>query len=162
MEKVEGAEYEDADKVVINGVTYRRLDFIVEEHGMTIQQFRQLRLRGIRLPSAEKSRKNTRGRGAEYLYDETKVLGVIRFVKKVGGDAPQEKSEPDMKDKIVETYRSLGCSKKSVVKATLGITGEGSDYVLFNKLHHELENSQVIRRVGFEGEYELVQVENAT
>lgn len=152
----EKIEYEDADKVVVNGLTYRRLDLIVEEHGMTLQQFRQLRLRGIKLPVAERHRKNTRGRGAEYLYDERKVLTVIDLARnRTVSKLEQESVDVSMVDRIVETYKSLGHAKKVTVRAALGITGEGAGYMLFNKVHNTLENEGTLRRVGFDGEYEL-------
>lgn len=153
----EKIEYEDVDRLVVGGVTYRRLDLIVEEHGMTLQQFRQLRLRGIKLPVSERHRKNTRGRGAEYLYDEQKVLATISLSKnKVAQKSEKENVDVSMAGRIMEVYKSLGRSKKMIVKATLGITDEGAGYLLFSKVHNAMENEGTLHRVGFDGEYELV------
>jgi len=131
----------------------KRLDEILLEIGMTQYNYWQLRYRGVDLPHWVEQRANTRGRGAEYLYDEDEVKKVVKDHRERVASGLGSKKGPMPLPEKVKIILGKGPKTRKMLMKELGI--DSSSHRLYGKLNITLnalmDDGDVVTNTGAVG-----------
>jgi hypothetical protein len=124
----------------------KRLDDILTPLGITKGNYRQMAHGGMKLPTWKNFQKNTRGRGAEYLYDEEEVVEAIRLYRSRRTRTIESGPErpATMAEMILNLFR-VRRMKRSEARDTLGVT-KGSKLQEFERTFNDLANKDVLHQ----------------
>jgi len=124
----------------------KRLDDILNPLGITKGSFRQMGQNGMKIPSWKTFQKNTRGRGAEYLYEEIEVVEAIRVYRSrhLRAVADKEEDQVTMTEAILNLF-GVQKMKRSAARDTLGIT-KGAKLQEFERAFNDLVNKGVLHQ----------------
>lgn len=125
----------------------KRLDDILTPLGITKGGYRQMVNCGMKLVEWKTYQKNTRGRGAEYLYEEEEVVEAIRLYRskkaRVIESGPQRPAT--VVEAILNLFRVRKMMKRAEVRETLGLT-KGPKLQEFERSFNDLVNKEVIHQ----------------
>lgn len=127
----------------------KRLEEILAPIGLSKMGYHQMRQRGAVLPVYKVCRPNTKGRGAEYLFEEEEVLKAITEFREKARESKGQAADPSygsmtMREKIIDIL-SRHAMRRSELRDLLG-AAKGSKAQEFDLMFNDLVAQETIHQ----------------